>query len=221
MMGLRDRNFKFGTSSIWHWWSIATSRHNINISPYLQRSSELRFRWMIWTYLFDPSRNVSVSTSFLGQIQAQPQNRVRVTFARAAYDKRCKSNQILSAQNTSHLNAASGKSSWWAGPTRLKRALTVTLALLLRCGQANWSTDWMEAGDSGVTMRWLLRLVTGGGTGGRGPPTVQEFLQQQQQQQQQFLVINFSVCLVLLSNCYIIIYCIVWFQVQPLMVVFQ
>ena len=29
------------------------------------------------------------------------------------------------------------------------------------------------------------------------------------------------VCLVLLSNCYIIIYCIVWFQVQPLMVVFQ
>ena len=26
-----------------------------------------------------------------------------------------------------HINAASGKSSWWAGPTRLKRALTVTL----------------------------------------------------------------------------------------------
>ena len=38
----------------------------------------------------------------------------------------------------------------------------------------------------------------GGPTGGRGPPTVLEFL-----------VINFSVCLVLLSNCYIIIYCIV------------
>jgi len=37
----------------------------------------------------------------------------------------------------------------------------------------------------------------------------------------EFLVINCSVCLVLLSNCYIIIYCIVWFQVQPLMVVFQ
>ena len=52
--------------------------------------------------------------------------------------------------------------------------------------------------------------MTGGPTGGRGPPTVLEFL-----------VINFSVCLVLLSNCYIIIYCIVWFQVQPLMVVFQ
>ena len=49
----------------------------------------------------------------------------------------------------------------------------------------------------------------GGPTGGRGPPTVLEFL------------INFSVCLVLLSKCYIIIYCIVWFQVQPLMVVFQ
>ena len=62
----------------------------------------------------------------------------------------------------------------------------------------------------GVTMGWLLRLVTGAPTGGRGPPTVLEFL-----------VINFSVCLVLLSNCYIIIYCIVWFQVQPLMVVFQ
>jgi len=51
---------------------------------------------------------------------------------------------------------------------------------------------------SGVTMGWLLRLVTGGPTGGRGPLTVLEFL-----------VINFSVCLVLLSNCYIIIYCIV------------
>ena len=63
---------------------------------------------------------------------------------------------------------------------------------------------------TGVTMGWLLRLVTGGPTGGRGPPTVLEFL-----------VINYSVCLLLLSNCYIIIYCIVWFQVQPLMVVFQ
>jgi len=62
----------------------------------------------------------------------------------------------------------------------------------------------------GVTMGWLLRLVTGGPTSGRGPPSVPEFL-----------VINFSVCLVLLSNCYIIIYCTVWFQVQPLMVVFQ
>ena len=50
----------------------------------------------------------------------------------------------------------------------------------------------------------------GGPTGGRGPPTVLAFL-----------VINFGVCLVLLSNCYIIIYCIVWFQVQPLMVVFE
>jgi len=56
----------------------------------------------------------------------------------------------------------------------------------------------------------LLRLVTGGPTGGRGFPTVLEFL-----------VINFSVCLVLLSNCYMIIHCIVLFQVQPLMVVFQ
>ena len=37
------------------------------------------------------------------------------------------SSQILFAQNTSHLNEASGKSSWWAGSTRLKRALTVTL----------------------------------------------------------------------------------------------
>jgi len=33
----------------------------------------------------------------------------------------------------------------------------------------------------------------GGPTGGRGPPTVLEFL-----------VINLSVCLVLLSNCYIL-----------------
>jgi len=38
-----------------------------------------------------------------------------------------KSNQIYFAQNTSHLNAASGNSSWWAWSTRLKRALTVTL----------------------------------------------------------------------------------------------
>ena len=43
----------------------------------------------------------------------------------------------------------------------------------------------------------------GGPTGGRGPPTVLEFL-----------VINFSVGLVLLSNCYIMICCIVWFQVD-------
>jgi len=50
----------------------------------------------------------------------------------------------------------------------------------------------------------------GGTTGGRGPLAVLEFL-----------VINFSVCLVFLSNCYIIIYCTVWFQVQLLMVVFQ
>jgi len=50
----------------------------------------------------------------------------------------------------------------------------------------------------------------GGPTGGRGPPTVLEFL-----------VINFSVCLVLLSNCYVIIYCIIWFQIQPLMIVLQ
>jgi len=29
-------------------------------------------------------------------------------------------------------------------------------------------------GGSGVTMGWLLRLVTGGPSGGRGPPTVLE-----------------------------------------------
>jgi len=39
--------------------------------------------------------------------------------------------------------------------------------------------------SSGVTMGWLLRLVTGGPTGGWGPPTVLEFL-----------VINFSVCFI-------------------------
>ena len=70
--------------------------------------------------------------------------------------------------------------------------------------------DSCRLSSSGVTMGWLLRPVTGGPTGGRGPPTVLEFL-----------VIDFSVYLVLLSNCYTIIYCIVWFQVQPLMVVFQ
>jgi len=41
----------------------------------------------------------------------------------------------------------------------------------------------------------------GGPTGGRGPPTVLEFL-----------VINFSVCLVLLSNCYIIIIALYGFK---------
>jgi len=50
----------------------------------------------------------------------------------------------------------------------------------------------------------------GGPTGGRGPPAVLEYF-----------VINFSVGLVLLSNCYIIVYRTVWFHVQPLMVVFQ
>ena len=65
--------------------------------------------------------------------------------------------------------------------------------------RTQWRNDGVAAASS-----------DGGLTGGRGPPTVLEFL-----------VINFSVCLVLLSNCYIIIYCIVWFQVQPLMVVFQ
>ena len=62
-----------------------------------------------------------------------------------------------------------------------------------------WRNDGVAAASS-----------DGGPTGGTGPPTVLEFL-----------VINFSVCVVLLSNCYIIIYCIVWFQRQPLMVVFQ
>jgi len=63
-----------------------------------------------------------------------------------------------------------------------------------------WRNDGVAAASS-----------EGGPTGGRGPPTVLL----------EFLVINFSVCLELLSNCYIIIYCTVWFQVQPLMVVFQ
>jgi len=43
-----------------------------------------------------------------------------------------------------------------------------------------WRNDGVAAASS-----------DGGPTGGRGPPTVL-----------QFLVINFSVCLVLLSNCY-------------------
>ena len=41
----------------------------------------------------------------------------------------------------------------------------------------DWLTDeclWTEL--SGVTMGWLLRLVTGGPTGGTGPPTVVVFL---------------------------------------------
>jgi len=58
------------------------------------------------------------------------------------------------------------------------------------------STQWRNDGVAAASS-------DGGPTGGRGPPTVLEFL-----------VINFSVCLLSLSNCYIIIYCIVWFQVH-------
>ena len=52
--------------------------------------------------------------------------------------------------------------------------------------QPGWAPEPMRSPDhltamgvpkgSGVTMGWLLRLVTGGHTGGRGPPTVLEFL---------------------------------------------
>ena len=71
--------------------------------------------------------------------------------------------------------------------------------IMTRSKPIQWRNDGVAAASS-----------DGGPTGGRGPPTVLEFL-----------VINFSVCLVLLSNCYMIIYCIVWFPVQPLMVVFK
>jgi len=62
---------------------------------------------------------------------------------------------------------------------------------------------------SGVTTQWRNDGVAaassdGGPTGGRRPPTVLEFL-----------VINFSVCLVLSSNCYIIIYCMVLVSSSP------
>jgi len=52
---------------------------------------------------------------------------------------------------------------------------------------SQWRKDGVAAASS-----------DGGLTGVRRPPTVLEFL-----------VINFSVCLVLLSNCYKIIYCII------------
>ena len=64
----------------------------------------------------------------------------------------------------------------------------------------SWSILYRPKGG-GVTMGWLLHLVTGRPHWWYGPPTVLEFL-----------VINFSVCFVLLSNCHIIIYCIVWLQ---------
>jgi len=47
-------------------------------------------------------------------------------------------------------------------------------------------TPVADLGTSGVTMGWLLRLVTGAPLVVGGPPTVLEFL-----------VINFTVCLVL------------------------
>ena len=45
------------------------------------------------------------------------------------------------------------------------------------------------AGSSGVTMGWLLRLVTGGPSGSRGPPTVLELF-----------VIKFSVCMIFATH---------------------
>jgi len=60
--------------------------------------------------------------------------------------------------------------------------LIVFLRFLIRRRQ--WRNDGVAAASS-----------VGGPTGGRGPQSVLEFL-----------VINVSVCLVLLSNCYIIIY---------------
>jgi len=71
--------------------------------------------------------------------------------------------------------------------------------IMTRSKPIQWRNDGVAAASS-----------DGGPTGGREPQTVLEFL-----------VINFSVCLVLLSNCYMIIYRIVWFHVQPLMVVFK
>ena len=58
----------------------------------------------------------------------------------------------------------------------------MTLSVHLRDSCYQWHNDGAAAASS-----------DGGPTGGRGPPTVLEFL-----------VINFSVCLVLLSNHYII-----------------
>ena len=49
-----------------------------------------------------------------------------------------------------------------------------------------------SASVNGVTMGWLLRLVTGGPVVVGAPDS------------SRVLVINFSVCLVLLSNCYCI-----------------
>jgi len=85
-----------------------------------------------------------------------------------------------------------GTCSSGADDDRNDRVLLRVVMSRLTSGQ--WRNDRLAAAST-----------DGGPTGGRGPPTVLEFL-----------VINFSVCLVLLSNRYIIIHCIVWFQVQPL-----
>ena len=61
----------------------------------------------------------------------------------------CLSNQIYLLK-TSHFNAASGKSSWWAGPTRLKRALTVTL---------KWQDKQILSTNNGIVFKHIVFSV--------------------------------------------------------------
>jgi len=83
------------------------------------------------------------------------------------------SNQIEFYLLKTHLNAASDKSSWWAGPTRMKRALTVSdplqaaaVGLLLWARQAGRDIDrWRWRRSSGKcgqchVVSWRRKLST-------------------------------------------------------------
>jgi len=73
-------------------------------------------------------------------------------------------------------------------PTKYGRCLSISSSMLTRQSPPTPTVYCTYIQWRDVTMGWLLRLMTGCPTGGRGPPTVLELL-----------VVNFSVCLLLLK----------------------
>jgi len=75
-------------------------------------------------------------------------------------------------------------------PTKYGRCLSISSSMLTRQSPPTPTVYCTYIQWRNVTMGWLLRLMTGCPTGGRGPPTVLEL---------GLLVVNFSVCLLLLK----------------------